>query len=67
MDERQIEKMLEMAAKKLGMSPDELKNSAKSGNVDGILSRMDKTSADKVRSMMADKKLTDELNKKFNK
>ncbi len=67
MDEKQIEKMLEMAAKKLGMTTDELKNSAKSGNVDGILSRMDKSSADKVRSMMADKKLTDELNKKFNK
>ncbi len=66
MDEKQIEKMLEMAAKKLGMTPEDLKNSAKSGNVDGILSRMDKSSADKVRSMMADKKLTDELNKKFN-
>lgn len=67
MDEKQIEKMLEMAAKKLGMTPEELKTSAKSGNVDGILSKMDKSSADKVRSMMADKKLTDELNKKFNK
>lgn len=67
MDEKQLEKMLEMAAKKLGMTPDELKNSAKSGNVDGILSRMDKSSADKVRSMMTDKNLTDELSKKFNK
>lgn len=67
MDEKQIEKMLEMAAKKLGMTPEDLKASAKSGNVDGILSKMDKSSADKVRSMMADKKLTDELNKKFNK
>ena len=67
MDGKQIEKMLEMAAKKLGMTPDDLKASAKSGNVDDILSRMDKSSADKVRSMMADKKLTDELNKKFNK
>ena len=67
MDEKQIEKLLEMAAKKLGVAPDELKNSAQSGNVDSILSRMDKSSADKVRSMMADKKLTDELNKKFNK
>lgn len=67
MDEKQIEKMLEMAAKKLGMTPEDLKASAKSGNVDVILSKMDKSSADKVRSMMADKKLTDELNKKFNK
>lgn len=67
MDEKQIEKMLQMAAKKLGMTPEDLKASAKSGNVDGILSKMDKSSAEKVRSMMADKKLTDELNKKFNK
>ncbi len=67
MDEKQIEKMLNMAAKKLGMTPEQLKNAATSGNVDGILSKMDKSSADKVRSMMSDKKLTDELTQKFKK
>lgn len=67
MDEKQIEKMLAVAAAKLGMSPEQLKASAMSGDVDGILSRMDKNSADKVRSAMSDKKLTEELKQKFKK
>ena len=65
MDEKQIEKMIALAAAKLGMSPDQLKNSAKSGNVDDIISKMDQKSADKVRSLMKDKKLTEEIMEKF--
>ena len=67
MDEKQLEKMLNMAAAKLGMSTDELKNAAKSGNVDSILSKMDAKSAEKARSVLKDKKLTDELAEKFKK
>ena len=67
MDEKQIEKMISMAAKKLGMTPEQLKESAMSGNVDGILSKMDNFSADKVRSVMSDKKLVDDLANKFKK
>ncbi|MBO5912815.1 MAG: hypothetical protein J6Q76_05015 [Clostridia bacterium] len=65
MDEKQIEKMISMAAKKLGMTPDQLKESAMSGNVDTILAKMDSSSADKVRSVMSDKKLVDDLTNKF--
>ncbi len=65
MDEKQMEKLIALAAKKLNMSPEDLKNNALSGNVDGILSKMDKTSADKVKKAMADKNLADELAKKF--
>ncbi len=67
MDEKQIEKMLAMAASKLGMSPEQLKASAMSGDVDQILSRMDKGSADKVRSAMKDKDLAEKLAQKYNK
>lgn len=67
MNEQQLEKMIALAAAKLKMSPDELKKNALSGNVDGILSKMDKNSADKVKKAMADKKLTDELAEKFKK
>lgn len=67
MDEKQIEKMIALAAKKLGMTPEQLKETAKSGNVDGILSKMDGASADKVRQVMADKNLTEELKRKFDK
>ena len=65
MDEKQIEKMISMAAKKLGMTPNQLKESAMSGNVDTILAKMDSSSADKVRSVMSDKKLVDDLTNKF--
>jgi hypothetical protein len=67
MDEKQIEKMIAMAAAKLGMTPDELKNSAKSGNVDAIFSKMDKASVEKAKAVLKDKKLTDELAEKFKK
>ena len=65
MDEKQIEKMISMAAKKLGMTPEQLKESAMSGNVDTILAKMDSSSANKVRSVMSDKKLVDDLTNKF--
>lgn len=67
MDEKQLEKMLNLAAAKLGMSTDELKNAAKSGNVDSILSKMDKKSQERARAVLKDKKLTDELAEKFKK
>ena len=67
MDEKQIEKMIALAAKKLGMTPEQLKETTRSGNVDGILSKMDGASAEKVRQVMADKNLTEELKRKFDK
>lgn len=67
MDEKQLAQMLQLASKKLGMTPEELKEKAMSGDVDSILSKMDKSSADKVKSIMKDKNITEELAKKFNK
>lgn len=67
MDEKQLAYMLQIASKKLGMTPEELKEKAMSGDVDSILSKMDKSSADKVKSIMKDKNITEELAKKFNK
>ena len=66
MDEKQLAQMLQLASKKLGMTPEELKEKAMSGDVDSILSKMDKSSADKVKSIMKDKNITEELAKKFN-
>lgn len=67
MDEKQLAQMLQLASKKLGMTPEELKEKAMSGDVDSILSKMDKSSADKVKSIMKDKNITEEFAKKFNK
>ena len=49
------------------MTPEELKKTAMSGDVNGLLSKMDKSSAEKVKKAMNDKNITDELAKKFNK
>ncbi len=65
MDEKQIEKMLNTAAAKLGMTPEQLKKSAMSGDINGILSKMDKSSAEKVKNAMDNKKITDDLMKYF--
>lgn len=67
MDEKQLAQMLQIASKKLGMTPEELKQTAMSGDVNSLLSKMDKSSADKVKSIMKDKNITEELAKKFNK
>ncbi len=67
MDEKQLAQMLQIASKKLGMTPEELKQKAMSGDVDSLLSKMDKSSAEKVKSIMKDKNITEELAKKFNK
>ncbi len=61
MNEKQIEKMLSLAASKLGMTPEQLKKAATDGNTEEILSHLDKSKADKVRSVMKDKDLTDSI------
>lgn len=65
MDKNQLEKMIALAAAKLNMKPEDLKSSALSGDIDSLLSKMDKSSADKVRNAMKDKNLTDTLQEKL--
>ena len=67
MDEKQIQKMLNLAANKLGMTPEQLKKAATSGDTEAILSRLDKSNADKVRSAMNDKNITDSILKSIKK
>lgn len=66
MDEQQFEKMLKTAAAKLGMTPGELKSTAEKGDVNGILSHLDKKSAEKVKNAMS-KADTDNIYKNFDK
>ena len=61
MDESQIDKMLQTAAVRLGLTPEQLKTAVKSGDVEGIMSRLDKNSADKVRNAMSNKQITDSI------
>ena len=61
MDETQIDKMLQTAAVRLGLTTEQLKTAVKSGDVEGIMSRLDKNSAEKVRNAMSNKQITDSI------
>lgn len=67
MDQKRLEEMVALAAAKLNMSPSRLKSAAMSGNVEEILSKMDEKSAEKIRTAMSDKALTDRLAEKLKK
>lgn len=67
MDDKQIQKLLNAAANKLGMSPEQLLQAASKGDMNSILSHLDDSSASKVRSAMNDKKITGDIINSFNK
>ncbi len=47
-----MEKMIELASKKLGVSSEVLKRSLEKGNVDDMLNSMRKEDADKLKTIM---------------
>lgn len=65
MKDSQIEQLLNLAAAKLNMTPEQLKTAASSGDMNAVLGRLDKTSAEKVKRAMNNKQVTEELMKKF--
>lgn len=56
-----MEKMIELASKKLGVSAEKLKSSLETGNVDDMLVNMRKEDADKLKSVMNSPKLKEKL------
>lgn len=56
-----MEKMIELASKKLGISAEKLKNSLETGNVDDMLVNMKKEDADKLKSVMNSPKLKEKM------
>lgn len=65
MEKQQFEKMLEVAASKLGLTPEQLKKAAETGNTEAILSRLDGNSADKIRSAMSNPKTAEAVMNAF--
>lgn len=47
-----MEKMIELASRKLGISGEKLKQSLQSGNIEDMLKDMRKEDADKLKSVM---------------
>ena len=50
----QLELLLRQASKQLGVTPQQLKNAAQSGQLDSIISGMNAGDADKVRKVLSD-------------
>ena len=49
-----MEKMIQLASSKLGVSPEKLKNTLESGNLEDMLGSMRKEDADKLKKIMQD-------------
>ena len=56
-----MEKMIELASRKLGISAEKLKSSLETGNVDDMLVNMRKEDADKLKSVMNNQAVKDQL------
>ena len=56
-----MEKMIQLASSKLGVSPEKLKNTLESGNVEDMLGSMRKEDADKLKNLMQNKSAREKL------
>lgn len=56
-----MEKMIELASKKLGISSEKLKHSLETGNVEDMLGNMRKEDAEKLKSVMNNPSVKEKL------
>ena len=56
-----MEKMIQLASSKLGVSPEMLKRTLESGNVEDMLGSMRKEDADKLKNLMNSPSARDKL------
>lgn len=56
-----MEKMIQLASSKLGVSPEKLKSTLESGDVEGMLGSMRKEDADKLKSVMQNPTVREKL------
>lgn len=56
-----MEKMIELASRKLGISAERLKSSLQTGNVDDMLVNMKKEDAEKLKSVMNNPKIKEKM------
>ena len=60
-----IEALINAASSKLGVSPQQLKDSLNSGNISDITSRMSKSDREKINSVMNNPELAEKLRRQF--
>lgn len=60
-----IEALINAASSKLGVSPQQLRDSLNSGNISDITSRMSKSDREKINSVMNNPQLAEKLRRQF--
>lgn len=60
-----IEALINAASSKLGVSPQQLKDSLNSGNISDITSRMSKSDREKINTVMNNPELAEKLRRQF--
>lgn len=61
MNDENFSKMLEMASKKLGTSPDALKNSLEKGNVEQLTKSLSEQDKQKLQTLIQNPKLAEQF------
>ena len=56
-----MEKMIQLASSKLGVSPEKLKSTLESGNIEDMLGSMRREDADKLKKLMNDPSAKEKL------
>ena len=56
-----MEKMIQLASSKLGVSPEKLKRTLESGNIEDMLGSMRREDADKLKKLMNDPSAKEKL------
>lgn len=60
-----IDNLIEIASKNLGVSPESLRNSLKSGDVSGITSKMSESDRKKVNEVLNNPKLAEKFRNQY--
>ncbi len=60
-----VEALINAASSKLGVSPQQLKDSLNSGNISDITSRMSKSDREKINTVMNNPELAEKIRRQF--
>lgn len=60
-----IDSLIEIASKKLGVSPESLRSSLNSGDISGITSKLSPGDREKVNAVLNDPKLSEKFRKQY--
>lgn len=60
-DNNQLDQLLKTVSQKLGKNPDQVRSSAQSGDLSGVLNNMKPADAERLQKVLSDKNATEKL------